>query len=62
MNKVKGRLGFPQKTKPPSGATSRGIPPPQKKMVPIFRKKTRRKCTKYALTQVLGEPTRDASG
>jgi hypothetical protein len=27
MNKVKGRLGFPQKTKPPSGATSGGTPP-----------------------------------
>jgi hypothetical protein len=35
MNKVKGRLGFPQKTKPPSGATAGGIPP---KNGPIFRK------------------------
>jgi hypothetical protein len=61
MNKVKGRLGFPQKTKPPSGATARGIPP-QKKWSQFFAKKTRRKCTKYALTQVLGEPTRDVSG
>jgi hypothetical protein len=35
MNKVKGQLGFPQKTKSPSGATAGGIPPP-KKNGPIF--------------------------
>jgi hypothetical protein len=33
-----------------------------KKNGPIFSQKTHRKCTKYASTQVLGEPTRDASG
>jgi hypothetical protein len=37
MNKVKGQLGFPQKTKPPSGATAGGTPPPQ--IVPFFAKK-----------------------
>jgi hypothetical protein len=36
VNKVKGQFGFPQKTKPPSGATTGGIPP--EKMVPFFRK------------------------
>jgi hypothetical protein len=36
VNKVKGQLGFPQKTKSPSGATAGGTPP---KMVPFFRKK-----------------------
>jgi hypothetical protein len=35
--KVKGQLGFPQKTKSPSGATAGAPPPP--KMVPFFRKK-----------------------
>jgi hypothetical protein len=34
--KVEGQLGFPQKTKSPSGATAGGIP---QKMVPFFRKK-----------------------
>jgi hypothetical protein len=33
--KVKGQLGFPQKTKSPSGATTRGSPPPRKNG-PIF--------------------------
>jgi hypothetical protein len=33
--KVKGHLGFPQKTKSPSGATTGGIPP---KMAPFFHK------------------------
>jgi hypothetical protein len=37
VNKVKGQLGFPQKTKSPSGATTGGIPHPEK-MVPFFRK------------------------
>jgi hypothetical protein len=60
INKVKGQLGFPQKTKSPSGATAVGIPPP-KKMAQFFCK-TRRKHTKYTSTQVLGEPTRDAGG
>jgi hypothetical protein len=27
VNKVKGQLGFPQKTKSPLGATARGTPP-----------------------------------
>jgi hypothetical protein len=38
INKFKGQLGFPQKTKPPSGATAGGIPPPPKKMVPFFHR------------------------
>jgi hypothetical protein len=59
MNEVKGRLGFPQKTKPPSGATVGGTPP--QIMAPFFAK-NRRKCIKYASTQVLGELTWDASG
>jgi hypothetical protein len=37
VNKVKGQLGSPQKTKSPSVATTGGIPPPEK-MVPFFRK------------------------
>jgi hypothetical protein len=36
--KVKGQLGFPQKTKSPSGATA-GAPPP--KNGPIFSQKIR---------------------
>jgi hypothetical protein len=35
--KVEGQLGFPQKTKSPSGGYCRGYPPPQNG--PIFRKK-----------------------
>jgi hypothetical protein len=58
MNKYKGQLDFPLKTKSPSGATTEGIPPKWSH----FFAKTRRKCTKYALTDVLGELTRDASG
>jgi hypothetical protein len=61
INKCKGQLSFPLKTKSPSGATT-GASPPPKKMVPFFRKKPRRRCTKYASTQVLVELTRDASG
>jgi hypothetical protein len=57
INKAKGRLGFPPKTKSPSGAIAGGISP---KMVPFFRK-IRRKCVKYISTQTLGELTRDAS-
>jgi hypothetical protein len=30
IDEIKGRLGFPLKTKSPSGATTGGIPPPQK--------------------------------
>jgi hypothetical protein len=37
INKYKGQLGFPLKTKSPSGATAGGIPPPQRNG-PIFRK------------------------
>jgi hypothetical protein len=37
VNKVKGQLGSPQKTMPPSGAT-RGASPPEK-MVPFFSQK-----------------------
>jgi hypothetical protein len=39
INKAKGRLGFPLKTKSPSGATTGGIPPtplPPQKNGPIF--------------------------
>jgi hypothetical protein len=39
MNKHKGQLGFPLKTKSPSVATAGGNPPPPKNG-PIFRKKT----------------------
>jgi hypothetical protein len=38
INKAKGRLGFPPKTKSPSGATADGTPPP-KKNGPIFSQK-----------------------
>jgi hypothetical protein len=58
INKVKGRLGFPLKTKSPSGGYCGGQPPP--KMVPFFAK-NHRKCAKYASTQILGESTRDVS-
>jgi hypothetical protein len=58
INKYKGQLGFPLKTKSPSGATMGGTPPPKWSH---FFAKTHRKCTKYASTQVLGELTRDAS-
>jgi hypothetical protein len=61
INKYKGQLGFPLKTKSPSGATTGGIPPPKKKWSHFFAK-THHRCTKYASTQVLGEHTRDASG
>jgi hypothetical protein len=37
MNKCKGQLGFPLKTKLPLGATTGGIRP--QKMVPFFHKK-----------------------
>jgi hypothetical protein len=37
VNKVKGQLGSPKKTKSPSGTTTGGIPPPEK-MIPFFRK------------------------
>jgi hypothetical protein len=58
INKVKGRLGFPLKTKSPSGATSGGIPP---KKWPHFFAQIRQKCAKYATTQTLGEFMWDAS-
>jgi hypothetical protein len=38
VNKVKGQLGFPQKTKSPLGPTAGGGAPHPKKMVPFFRK------------------------
>jgi hypothetical protein len=59
MNKYKGQLGFPLKTKSPSGATTGGIPP---KKWSHFVAKIHCKYTKYASTQVLGELTQDASG
>jgi hypothetical protein len=59
INKAKGRLDFPLKTKSPSGATAGGIPPP-KKWSPFFVK-IRCKRAKYASTQTLGESTRDAN-
>jgi hypothetical protein len=58
INKVKGQLGFPPKTKSPSGATARGIPP---KNGPMFLQKIAAKSAKYASTQILGELTWDAS-
>jgi hypothetical protein len=39
INKAKGRLGFPPKTKSPSGVTAEGIPPPPKKWSHFFAKK-----------------------
>jgi hypothetical protein len=59
INKVKGQLGFPSKTKSPSRATMGGAPTP-KKMASFFRK-IRCKRAKYASTQILGESTRDTS-
>jgi hypothetical protein len=59
INKIKGRLGFPLKTKSPSGATAGASLP---KNWSHFSHKTHRKCAKYASTQILGEPTQDASG
>jgi hypothetical protein len=59
-NKYKGQLGFPLKTKSPSGATAGASPPPKKWS--HFFAKTRQKCFKYASNQILGEPTQDASG
>jgi hypothetical protein len=41
VNKDKGQLGFPQKTKSPSGATAGGTPPP--KNGPIFSQKIRKR-------------------
>jgi transposase InsO family protein len=58
INKVKGRLGFPLKTKSPSGATAGASPPKWSH----FFAKIHRKCAKYASTQTLGEITWDASG
>jgi hypothetical protein len=48
VNKVKGQLGSPQKTKSPTGATMGGIPPPPKKWSHFFAKI--RKCANYAST------------
>jgi hypothetical protein len=59
INKVKGRLGFPPKTKSPSGAT-RGAPPP--KMVPFFHKMSHLKYAKYDSTRASGEFMRGTSG
>jgi hypothetical protein len=42
INKAKGRLGFPSKTKSPSGATAGVIPP--RKMVPFFCKNSLLMC------------------
>jgi hypothetical protein len=57
--KVKGQLGFPQKTKSPSGAIAGGIPP--KKMVPFFRKKIRKRA-KYDSTLASSEFRRGTGG
>jgi hypothetical protein len=46
--KLKGNLAFPQKTKPHSGATAGGIPPPPKKWSHFFAKV--RKRAKYDKT------------
>jgi hypothetical protein len=56
--KVKGRLGFPQKTKSPSGATAGGIPPP--KWSHFFAKV--RKRAKYDSTLASNEFGRGAGG
>jgi hypothetical protein len=48
INKVKGQLGSPQKTKSPSGATTGGTPPPPKKWAHFFAKI--RKCANYVST------------
>jgi hypothetical protein len=60
MNKHKGQLGFPLKTKSPSGATAGGNPPPPK-MVPFFRKKPLQ-MYQVRLDPSSGELTRDTSG
>jgi hypothetical protein len=58
--KVEGKLGFPQKTKSPSGATAGGIP---QKNGHIFSQKIRiRKRAKYNSTLGSSEFRRDAGG
>jgi hypothetical protein len=57
--KVKGQLGFPQKTKSPSGATTGGIPP-QKKWSHFSQKI--RKRAKYDSTLDSSEFRRGAGG
>jgi hypothetical protein len=52
--KVKGQLGFPQKTKSPSGATAGGIPPPPQKNGPMFSQKVRKRA-KYDSTLASSE-------
>jgi hypothetical protein len=59
VNKVKGQLGFPKKTKSPSGATTGGIPPPQK-WSHFFAKV--RKRAKYDSTLASSEFRRGAGG
>jgi hypothetical protein len=54
--KVKGQLGFPQKTKSPSGATAGGIPP---KKWPHFFTKIRKRA-KYDSTLASSELRRGA--
>jgi hypothetical protein len=49
VKKVKGQLGFPQKTKSPSGASTGGIPPPPPKKWSHFFAKNR-KFANYAST------------
>jgi hypothetical protein len=49
VNKVKGQLGSPQKTKSPTGATMGGMPPPPPKKWSHFFAKIR-KCANYAST------------
>jgi hypothetical protein len=58
VNKVKGQLGFPQKTKSPSGATAGGTPP---KNGPIFSQKNRKRA-KYDSTLASSEFKRGAGG
>jgi hypothetical protein len=50
INKVKGQLGFPQKTKSPSGATTGGIPPPRKNG-PFFRKSSQARQVRLDLSR-----------
>jgi hypothetical protein len=59
VNKDKGQLGFPQKTKSPSGATAGGTPPPQNG--PIFSQKVPKRA-KYDSTLASSESRWGAGG
>jgi hypothetical protein len=59
--KLKGQLGFPLKTKSPSGATAGGTPP-QKKLSHFFAKNSIRKRAKYDSTLASSEFRRGVGG